>query len=372
MTTRRLKKDKKTQKCTKVCVAWGYRRKLSSTLLSTSSFHDANQARAGCGANYQVGAPPGGFGGNTFRMNSNTLFIGSGKKWSLNSAQVGKLPIDKAMPVPSNTNKKLATTQPPSSYSSTNVIIQSNKLHTCQPGSQNMGCVEISFTMAVPKTAMALGMVTKTGSGGRAFDVDGWQAPGYWLCSGEGTYSNINAFCPGSSGSLSKGITSCGEPDLNSKTDAAKELMASLRSANKFKTWAFRLLGFIMFFCTVSSCLQPIKSVLGFITNMMDAGTDCIPCVGSCVDFLTDIFMSVVKIILFIVAFCCGGACFLTVVMIMWIVMRPVLGCFLLVVVCCCYGGAGYLLHMNRSGKSAREVNLGAQSEMADAGSFQG
>merc|ERR1712146_668434 len=142
----------------------------------------------------------------------------------------------------------------------------------------------------------------------------------------------MNRFCPSNRPvSLSQGDLSCGE-DI----DSSAKMWKSAKDAEATKRWFIRILSFLAFWCTVSACLQPIKSVLGLIANAADSATECIPCVGGCVDLLTDIFMGVVKVILCIVSFCCGGAMFLTVAVIVWIVMRPLWGVLGLCVICCC------------------------------------
>jgi len=213
-----------------------------------------------------------------------------------------------------------------------------------------MGCLEISFDKAVPKHVAMLGKISLHAG---MMDSAGWDSPGYWLCKGASA-NNINRFCPSTiTGSIHKGVGSCGE-DI---TSLAK-MIDFLKGMNKGRTWGLRILGFLMFWCSVWMCTQPIRSMLGCITNMMDSSTDCIPCVGGCVDTLTDIFMGVVKAILCVVSFCCGGACFLTVCVIMWFVMRPVWGIVGCIVICCCCAGAGALLYSSRkSSKDPSEMD---------------
>merc|ERR1711966_587665 len=114
-----------------------------------------------------------------------------------------------------------------------------------------------------------------------------------------------------------------------------EELFTIMKNANSMKLWIFRAIGFFCIWLAICCCLQPIESCLGFITNMMDEGTDCIPGVGCAVDCLTDIFMGMVKAVLCVVGCCCAAGWFLSVVVVMWIVMRPVMGMALAVVACC-------------------------------------
>jgi len=356
--SRRLKKSKKkSESCHDVCVEWGYSKTLSSSKLSTS-FNQPSNARVQCGTNYAVGSPSFGLGLQESQAPGGSVFA-VGKKWSLNMFQLSKLPIDKPHSVTrSSANGRKDTSQPPSSLTSANTQVVGGKLTTCAGGS-DIGCLVIEFKTAQPqKVTMLSGIKPGVGAYLRDFNgayqmmPSGWKAPGYWVCSADADYNNINAFCPHRTEmDMHKGLLGCGED-----VTTMEAMVANLKGASSTKTWALRLLGFLMFWFTVSSCLQPIRSVLGAMTNMMDSATDCIPCVGSMVDTATDIFMGAVKCILCIVSLCCGGACFLSVVVVIWCVMKPALGFVLAIVVCCCCYGGFMLLHQNRqSAKGARE-----------------
>lgn len=353
---RRLKKKKdKSKSCTPECVEWGYRRELRSSPVLAHQ-HDYNgRAAATCG---RANAPssPIGFGKSVYAP-SGQVKTSPNKIWKLNEEQVERLPIDKRLNLPDRRGSVSRSPQSSSSLTASNTMVSSGTLYTCTPSSQEMGCLHVTFKKAVPVKVAMLG---KVGTQVGLMDPAGWQAPGYWVCSGSSSENNVDAVCPSIySVDLSKGAVSC-----NDSIDTIEKMVSMLQKAGNQKLWVFRMLGFCLFWWAISACLQPIRSILGLLANGVDAATDCIPCVGSIVDFMTDIFMGVVKCILCLVSFCFGGGCFLSVVVVMWFVMKPLMGILLSCVLCACCGTGGALLHMNRSGKSARDINLLDEDQM--------
>lgn len=279
--------------------------------------------------------------------------------WTVNDVQLQELPIMVAVPLPS---RRLNTTptsfRPSDALAVDNTLVEMNTLKTCI--GNGMGCIEISFAKAAPVHMAMLGAVSSVGG---MMSAGGWAHDAYWLCKGEGAYNNVDRVCPMTTVvDMNKGVVSCGE-DITSM----EQLMTVLKDANSQKMWGLRLLGFILFWCSFNCCFHPIKQLMGFITNMMDAGTDCIPCVGGCVDCLTDIFMSVVSSVLCVVSFCCAAASFLSVVVFMWIVMRPAMGAALAVVACCFCVGAGALLNSYRGGGKGGDYD----EQMEDLGDYE-
>lgn len=280
--------------------------------------------------------------------------LSPGKHWKLNDFQIQGLPID--VDVPLKPREATGTLGPVfgSSLTTQNTRQSSNTIYTCAANRPSeMGCLEIKFKKATPNTVTIFSATSKEEG---FFSDEGWFADGYWLCSGSSS-NHINRACPASTSvSFYKGVTSCGE-DVNTMD----KLTTKLQNENNTKLWVIRFAGFILFWMSISMCFQPIRSLLGCITNSLDSATDCIPCVGWIVDTMTDVFMGVVKAVLCIVSFCCGGACFLFVVAFMWIVLRPVQGCILMVVMCCCCCGAAGLLYSQRDpekGAKARDKLL--------------
>jgi len=359
------KDKKKSKSCRDVCVAWDYNRVLKSSSVRAHQHDNGGLAAAACGI-ANAPASPIGFGKTVFSP-SGQVKTSPNKIWELNAEQVTRLPIDKLLTPPDRSNSRLSNSPPPTQWSLdfTNTMVASGKLYTCAQNSNNMGCLQVTFMKAIPTKVAMLSKVgipedcsrracEKRGSIPGVMDPKGWQAPGYWVCGETASENNIDAFCPSSASlDLAKGAISC-----NDSIDTIEKIVDMLQKAGDQKLMVFRILGFILFWSAISACLQPIRSILGLLANGMDAATDCIPCVGSGVDFLTDIFMGVVKAILCLVSFCFGGGCFLSVVVIMWFVMKPLMGLLLSFVLCACCGTGGYLLHMNRSGKSARDLKL--------------
>jgi hypothetical protein len=215
----------------------------------------------------------------------------TGNQWALNTRQLHLLPVNSPVALtPHTASGSLTGPQPPVSLTSANTQIVSNTVYTCTPGSQEMGCLEISFMRAIPAHVAILGAISSNPVG--QFQEAGFNTSGYWLCKGS-TANNINRMCPSKgltsvTDLLYKGALGCGEEIIT-----LAQLLTQLKEGNQAKLWLLRLAGFILFWLSINMCCQPIKSMLGFITNMMDASTDCIPCVGGCVDTLTDIFMGV-------------------------------------------------------------------------------
>jgi hypothetical protein len=324
---RRLKKDKK-QDYTNVCVEWKSTPVLSASTIPTPS-HNIGQARVACGSNLNPGTPSTGLG--TSRLEGSSIKLGTA--WTLNTKQVKDLPADQSInPAAIQGTRVPGTPNPTAQLTKDNTVTRNGKLYSCNPGTNKVGCLEIYFKKAAPPKAAMLGEIA---SGGKMTD-NGWQAPPYWLCSGAASENNVQKFCP-----------SRGSP-CDAKSFTMDGMIAALKASNSTWTMIIRICGFFCFWLSVSACLQPIRSVLGLFANMADGATDCIPCVGSIVDLMTDIFMGVVKAILCVVSFCCAGAMFLTVVVVMWIVMKPWFGIPLCCVSCMCWAGAGYLLHSNR------------------------
>lgn len=348
-TTRNLKSSS-SKSCTPRCVEYRHERRLTGDRLS-QSFHDEGGARAVCGDTSWSYVEDPKMGVSYVHAAKGEVQL-SGKKWKLNDFQIQGLPIDVDVTLPNREGSNLGPVG--GTLTNQNTRQSSNKIYTCAANRPNeMGCLEISFKKAVPNTVTIFSATSKEEG---FFSDEGWFADGYWLCSGSSS-NHINRACPASTSvSFFKGVTSCGE-DVNTMD----KLTSKLANENNTKLWGIRIAGFILFWCSISMCFQPIRSLLGCITNSLDSATDCIPCVGWIVDTMTDIFMGVVKAVLCIVSFCCAGGCFLFVVAFMWMVLRPVQGSILMVVMCCCCCGGVGLLYSGRDpekGAKARDKLL--------------
>lgn len=316
------------QSCNKRCVEYAYERKLSG-VQESQTFHADPKPDCGPLAG-QLTFPSDPKLGETHEHAAAGAVKFTGGAWSLNTKQLHDLPIDAHVPL----KARAATATPDKSFPLTekNTVQTPTQLLTCPQGTAELGCLVIEFKAAKPPKATILSAVSEDAG---LFKEEGWEANGYWLCSGHGA-NNFNRICPAATSlDINKGITACG-PEI----DTVDELVEKMASENSTKMWILRLTGFICFWCAISMCFQPIETILEVGTDCIDAATDCIPCVGCIVDTMTDIFMGVVRCVLCIVSFCCGGACFLFVVAVMWVVMRPVQGIIMFVVmVGLCIGG---------------------------------
>jgi len=349
----------KSKSCNSQCVEWSHQRVLEGTVLSTS-FEDRYGAERVCGT--IVNPQPVKIGTSDFHASAGQVSTLPGNAWALNDKQIKSLPIELGValsPRAASGTVSSATTAP-AQLDEYNTYVQGNVLKTCT--GTNMGCLEITFLKAAPARATMLGAVSSMYG---QMNVTGWEESEYWVCKGSHA-NNINRFCPSTpladaNDALHKGSMACGED-----VTTMPQLFTIMKDANSEKQWMFRAIGFCCFWFAISCCLQPIESALGFITNMMDDGTDCIPCVGSAVDCLTDIFMGMVKAILCVVSCCCAVGWFLSVVVVMWFVMRPMMGMALAVVACCFCTGAGGLLYYFRGSGGKDSSRYDEEEEMSD------
>jgi hypothetical protein len=328
----------------------------------TESFYDQRGARSICGDRFETLTFP-----NDPKIGHNYEHAAAGEAglkggaWKLNTAQVRSLPIDVAVNLKPRSATVAMSTQGGSHGKMTekNTRQKDNTLYTCSEdvmsnNREKLGCLEITFKKAAPeKVTILSGVAAEAGR----FKEEGWNADGYWLCEGHGA-NNFNRICPAETTvSAYKGVSSCG-PEV----DTVDELEAKMNSENAMKKWVLRACGFLLFWCAISMCFQPIETILELATDCLDSATECIPCVGCCVDTITDVFMGVVKCILCLVSFCCGGACFLFVCAVMWVAMRPVQGSIMLVIVLTCCIGGYCLLNSSKdpskSRKKRRDVPL--------------
>jgi len=345
----------KGKSCTNVCVRYSHEKILSAET-PTTSFQRPGEAITACGAGATTLRAPS-VQGHDLHAPGGQIATANGHAWTMNENQVQLLPIN--VPVPLTPRAAVGSfTDSPSASQLTekNTYVIGNTIHTCQ--SPGMGCYEISFTKSVPTRMAMLGAVS-TVPGEMA--PLGWNGDGFWLCKGSST-NNINRFCPShSSIDTNKGVLpSCGE-DVTQVT----QMFTALKNASWYAQWGYRIGGFVMLFMAFSCCFLPLKACLGFITDMIDDGTECIPCVGSCVDCLTDIFMKIVSAILGVVSFCCACGTFLIVCAFMWMVLKPWYGIPMMIGACCFCGGAGGLLYYFRGGKGDGSEAL-SEEEMSD------
>jgi len=355
-----------SKSCNEVCVAYSHEKILSEEI-PTTSFNDPQQAETICGAGFSsLGAP--GVQGHDVHVPGGQIATANGNGWTVNRVQVQELPINVAVPLTARAPWRSGSGPSASDFTDSpsapdlnrrNTYVAGNVLRTCK--SSDMGCYEITFLKAVPNRISMLGAVSTVPG---EMSVTGWNNEGFWLCKVNST-NNINRFCPSeSSVDMRKGMISCGE-DITT----VAQMVTMLKDANWYAQWGYRIGGFVILLCAFNCCFLPIKACLGFITDMIDDGTECIPCVGSCVDFLTDIFMKMVSAILAVVSCCCACGTFLAVCAVMWIVLKPWYGIPMMIGVCCFCGGAGALLYFFRGSKDDESELLDEEEdeeEMSD------
>lgn len=348
--------------CTRRCVAWSHRLELmeSEPVEASSGYSDSAGAAAACGTPLQPTSPVKLGGSYSYAPTGTVKTVPNGA-WSLNQYQLEQLPLD--LPVtlqgiprgPEVDGAKNA----PSQLTRTSVYVEANVMKTCVQ--KSIGCLEVTFSKAVPDHVALLGALSPTEG---LMTEYGWTSPSYWLCRNESSM-HFNAICPSVGQDLvsmaHKGDMSCGK-----EVTTFEQMVAMMRTARSQATWLFRALAFLGFFCAINCCFHPIGAMLEFLTDTMDDMTDCIPGVGCCVDFLTDIFMGAVRCILFIASFCCALGWFLSVIVVTWIVMRPLMGLGLGLVTCCACSGAGALLYQFR-GQGKRDGFEGIDDQEFDA-----
>jgi hypothetical protein len=335
-----------SESCTERCVAWSHRLELmeSEPIEASSGYSDSAGAAAACGTPLQPTSPVK-LGDSYSYAPTGTVKTLPNDAWSLNEYQLEQLPLDVPVTLqgiprgPEVDDAKNA----PSQLTRTTVYVEANTMKTCVQ--KSIGCLEVTFSKAVPDHVALLGALSPIEG---LMTEYGWTSPSYWLCKNESS-THFNAICPSVGQDLysmaHKGDMSCGK-----EVTTFEQMVEMMRTARSQTTWLFRALAFLGFFCAINCCFHPIEAMLEFLTDMMDDATDCIPCVGCCVDTLTDVFMGAVRCILFIASFCCALGWFLSVVCVTWIVMRPLMGLGLGLVTCCACSGAGALLYQFRGG----------------------
>jgi len=335
--------------CTNRCVQYGYRRTLRTSAANTV-FQDHTRAQQQCGANYNNAPQPLSLGTHDVHAGAGTITTLPGDQWRLSNKQIQQFPIDKPVILnkwsPSLTVNGATTA--PATLSRDNTWTDGSTLKTCTTDS--IGCIEVTFTKAAPSRVAAMGAMSDSPG---SFKEEGWTAPGYWLCKGSAA-NHVDMVCPSSGQTLDqaayKGILSCGEDVVS--FDQSLELM---KSAKSFKTWGFRFIGFFMFWFAFCCFFSPLQTCLAFSEDIIDTFADCIPCVGCIVDVMTDIFFGIASAIVSLAACCCGMGWFLSVVVVTWIVMRPLLGAFAALFACCFCGGAMALLYTNKGGGKPKQ-----------------
>lgn len=350
-----------SKSCSTVCVEYGYWMEWSGAE-DSSAFHDVHEAQRTCGA--MSNPKPTGY----LRLGSSTSYSPAGSVttlgggWRLDDWQLDVIPVEDGVTIPPS----LATTatpssgvQPPSHLDNTNAFVENNMVHSCDQ--LKLGCIRVSFKRSYPQRVMVLGRVSdETG----LFDKEGWIAPDDWLCSDW----DINRMCPMDSSlsedgfNIDKGSQVCGE------TESKDAFFDEMHEENTSATWVYRIVGFIL--CWLSCCLvfSPISTLVTMATDFVDNITECIPGIGCLVDQVTDAIVGTVQVLICGMTCMISTSCFLTVMAITWVVMRPLYGIILStasICFCCCAAATFQMMKKDKPRRGRSRLHS-ASDESAD------
>merc|ERR1711953_221919 len=136
-----------------------------------------------------------------------------------------------------------------------------------------------------------------------------------------------------------------------------------MEDENTTRTWGYRLLAFILVFCSVSCIFSPITTIVDMVADGADFITEWIPGVGCLVDTLTDYIVGIVGCVVQLISCACALSCFLMVAGFVWVFMRPMIGIPLMIVACCCFGGGSYCVYQNKQPKDGRDKDFELHSD---------
>lgn len=344
---------KKSSSCTTTCVEYGYWLEWSSEE-GSHQFQDPNAAQRACSAYSNPTSAVLQVGEQHFHTAAGQVTVVGGA-WRLNSWQLQVMPIDEEVKLRAdfmaNGQSFIPSTdpQPPASLHEKNTLISDNMIHSCQ--SEKIGCLRVSFKRSHPEHVVALGKVSNVAG---TFDESGWEAPPDWLCSGY----DINRICPmdstqDSSYDLTKGVQVCEE------SPSKDEFFEKMYSENSTSAWIYRVVGWLLCWIAVCMIFCPVTTIVEMASDMLDSLTECIPGIGCLVDQMTDMFVGLVQSVVCCVSFMCATSCFLTVMAIAWVVMRPLYGiAFLSLATCFCCCAAGIMSMFKGQGSSKRTVSM--------------
>jgi hypothetical protein len=257
--------------------------------------------------------------------------------WTINEDLVRGIEPTKPVPLstmlgPISTFKGTGSVNPavrPLSVTTLNMLVYGDYLSTCAQNDNRVGCVRISYHMAlsVGESPAVLARVKESVTSPE-------KVPSSWGCSASDRQW-IRA-------------------ETGSGPYTKDTLIETLKSENSMTTWLLRLVGCILAWVSVFCCLQPIAAAA-------DIMGDClafIPCVGGAME---DCLEGAVDSLLCCLSCGVGCSCALFVIATMWVVMRPMVGIPLMLLALCvgCSGiGVFMSMHKKPKRKNFGEVEL--------------
>jgi len=202
------------------------------------------------------------------------------------------------------------------------VAAAGNELETCSNRMPRLGCVTLSYKVSAPAMVSVIAEIT-------AGQLAPKETPSSWGCSG----SEFSEFTEG-----------------NIPKD---KMLAKLTSANSMMTWILRFVGVLGAWMAVYCILSPIT----YMADKIGDVADYIPCVGG---FLESFIEGVVGAVVCFISCSCSCSCSLTVMALVWVFMRPLVGAVFLLIALCCCGAAGFAaMQAKGEGETKREFRMG-------------
>jgi len=118
------------------------------------------------------------------------------------------------------------------------------------------------------------------------------------------------------------------------------EALSSLKSGNNSSLWAMRIIGVLLCWAAVFCCMYPIIAAFDIVGDYLGK----VPCVGCLLKMIADIVETLVKIVVCCMSCSFGCSCAFFVIAVVWVVMRPTVGIFLLITVVVLTVGAFLLM----------------------------
>mmetsp|Transcript_16690 Transcript_16690/g.29203 ORF Transcript_16690/g.29203 Transcript_16690/m.29203 type:complete len:505 (+) Transcript_16690:46-1560(+) len=219
---------------------------------------------------------------------------------------------------------------PDSAYASPVANIQGSTVNTCKAGSEDIGCMRVSYHKSSATHASYMGKITGSGP---PRQTRPWIPPATWLC-GTGS-SEVDLF--------------------HASAVSANHLIDMAASSNNVSTWVLRILGIVLAVVGVMLFLNPLQAVADLVDEFFD-WFRFIPVAGWMLDKLGDAVAGAVGCAIFTVSFFLGTSSALLILSITWCVMRPLLGIpILLISIAGFLYSVKYLVQMVKQGQGKRK-----------------
>eukprot|EP00448_Togula_jolla_P007521 CAMPEP_0170606576 /NCGR_PEP_ID=MMETSP0224-20130122/20587_1 /TAXON_ID=285029 /ORGANISM="Togula jolla, Strain CCCM 725" /LENGTH=485 /DNA_ID=CAMNT_0010931669 /DNA_START=56 /DNA_END=1513 /DNA_ORIENTATION=- len=175
-----------------------------------------------------------------------------GGVWSLSNMQVHRVPAEYPVTLSDgNATFVQSSIQPPNSIDRSNTkVLESSRLVTCDPASEVLGCLEMTFKKASPSSFRALGQLSEYGQFGDSFTIPQGSFEQH-LCGAHHEMSLV--MCPGSGDDeASNAKESC------SSSATRDDLLNLAWSSSSWEVWLARL-------CLLAAACAGLTMVLASI-----------------------------------------------------------------------------------------------------------